>query len=69
MRSNTSGGLGFAIQMLTTTGRILIIVLGAAAGAGVGVAVAGTTSAWFAPGIGLAAGVLLALIVTSWFRL
>lgn len=55
--------------MLTTTGRIIIIVVGALIGLAAGIAVASTTSIPFAPEIGALLGITLAFAATRWFKL
>ena len=50
--------------MLTTTGRAIIIVVGALAGLGIGVVVGLTTPVPFTEGIGAAVGAGLAYLAT-----
>lgn len=51
--------------MLTTTGRIVTMVVAAAIGLAVGVVVAWAASVFFAPAIGVAAGVVGGYLLTA----
>lgn len=51
-------------RMLTTTGRVIIIGIGAVAGLGIGVIVSVTTSLSFTEAIGAAIGAGLAYVAT-----
>lgn len=54
--------------MLTTTGRIVIIIVGAAIGLGAGVAAMSVASTLLAPPIGFAVGAVGAYLLTTLWK-
>lgn len=52
-------------SMLTTTGRIVAVFLGALIGIGVGAGIATISSIWFAPAAGGAIGAAVAYVATG----
>lgn len=55
--------------MLTTTGRIIVIIVGALIGLAAGFGVGSISSIPFAPEIGAVVGVVIAFVATRWFNL